>query len=114
VRWLLREGRHVIGWDPLAMGEVRAVLADKIAYAESAEHCVRASTVAVVVTALPELAAVDWTEGRHRTVVDCWRCLPPSATAQFGRYLPLGCGPDEDVRPWLEKTAGDYFRLLTS
>ena len=115
VQWLLREGRHVIGWDPLAMGEVRAVFGDKIAYAESAEHCVRASDVAVVVNALAELALVDWTAGgRDRTIVDCWRCLPPSATAHFGRYLPLGCGPNEDVRDWLEKTAGDYFRLLMS
>src|SRR3989441_2111005 len=114
VQWLLREGRHVIGWDPLATAEVRGVFGDSMAYADSVEQCVRASNIVVIVNALPELASVDWTIGYGRTVVDCWRCLHPSATAHFGRYVPLGCGPAESVRDWLERTAGDYFRLLTS
>src|SRR5205814_6118302 len=28
--WLLREGREIIGWDPMAMDEVRRVLGDRI------------------------------------------------------------------------------------
>lgn len=112
--WLLREGRHVIGWDPLAIGEVRRVLGDRMAYAETPEQCLRASDVAVIVNPLPELAAVDWSVGRDLTVVDCWRCLPAEVCAQFHSYVPLGRGPTTDVAAWLERTMGDYFRLLTS
>lgn len=112
--WLLREGRHVIGWDPLAIGEVRRVLGDRMAYAETPEQCLRASNVAVIVNPLPELAAVDWSVGRDLTVVDCWRCLPAEVCAQFHSYVPLGRGPTTDVAAWLERTMGDYFRLLTS
>jgi UDPglucose 6-dehydrogenase len=113
-RWLLQEGRQVTGWDPLAAGEMRALFGETIAYAESAEQCVLASNVVVVVNALPELVSVDWSVGQGRTVVDCWRCLPAAAISKVGRYVPLGCGPGDNVRDWLEKTAGDYFRLLTN
>ena len=78
VQWLLREGRQVIGWDPLVIPETRMIFGETMAYADSAEHCLRASNVVVVVNALAELATVDWTHGRERTVVECWRCLSPS------------------------------------
>jgi len=112
--WLVREGRQVIGWDPMAMDEVRSAIGDRIAYAETADACIKQSDVLVIANPLPELAAVDWSLARHATVVDCWRCLPTEASAQAGRYVPLGRGPATDVACWLDKMAGDYFRLLTA
>lgn len=111
---LVREGRGVIGWDPMAMDETRRVLGDRIAYASTADDCVGRSDVLVITNPLPELAAIDWSRAQHATVVDCWRCLPPDASAHAAHYVPLGCGPAGEVAPWLDKVAGDYFRLLTA
>lgn len=112
--WLLREGRSVVGWDPQAMGEVRGVLGDRIGYAASAEACLEQSNVVVITIPLPAFATLDWTAGSKALVVDGWRCLSPAAVAAVGSYLPLGKGPAEPIAPWLERTAGDQFRLLTS
>src|SRR5439155_8784679 len=101
-------------WDPMAMDEVRGVFGDRISYAGTADACLRRSDVVVVANPLPELAAVDWSLARHATVVDCWRCLPPEAGTQAGRYVALGRGPATDVACWLDRVAGDYFRLLTA
>lgn len=110
--WLTREGRRVIGWDPMAMDETRRAIGDRIAYAETGDACIRQSDVVVIANHLPELASIDWSLARRATVVDCWRCLPPQARALAGTYLPLGCGPSTDVACWLDRVAGDYFRLL--
>ncbi len=112
--WLIREGRRVVGWDPMAIGEVRQALGDRIEYAATAEECLTRSNVAVVTLPLPELANVDWSAARHVVLVDCWRCLTPEAAAAAAQYVPLGRGPGTDVAAWLEHTAGDYFHLLTS
>jgi UDPglucose 6-dehydrogenase len=112
--WLSREGRRVIGWDPLAMSEACRALGDKIACSASAEECLAASDLVVLVNPLPEFAAVDWRAGRAATIVDCWRCLPAEVTGQFRRYVPLGRGPRTDVASWLDAVGGEEFRLLVS
>jgi UDPglucose 6-dehydrogenase len=112
--WLVREGRCVIGWDPMAMDEVRRVIGDRIGYAATGNDCVKRSDVLVIANPLPELSALDWSQAQHATVVDCWRCLPPDASAQVGRYVPLGRAPEADVADWLNKIAGDYFRILSA
>ncbi|HVZ21710.1 MAG TPA: UDP binding domain-containing protein, partial [Vicinamibacterales bacterium] len=112
--WLPREGRKVIGWDPLAAGEARRVLADRIQYADTAEACLSRSRVAVVTIPLPQLAAVDWTAAASATVMDGWRCLPKTAIDACGEYIALGRGPKGNVRDWLDAVAGGYFPLLTS
>ena len=112
--WLIREGRKVIGWDPMAIPEARRALGDSIAYAESGSACLQASNLVVVTIPLPELAHVDWSAARRATIVDCWRCLPIDASKQAACYVALGRGPDTGVADWLEKAAGDYFRLLAS
>jgi UDPglucose 6-dehydrogenase len=112
--WLLREGRGVIGWDPLAEDEIRALLGCRIAYADSAAECFTQANVAVVTLPMPQLRDIDWTAARDMTVVDCWRCLPADVVRGLRRYVPLGVGPTTDVAGWLQKIAGDYFHLLTS
>jgi UDPglucose 6-dehydrogenase len=112
--WLMNEDRSVVGWDPLAEDEVRALLGARIAYADSAAECLNRSDVAVVTLPMPQLMDTDWTAARNLTVIDCWRCLPADVVRVLGRYVPLGIGPSTDVASWLEKVAGDYFHRLTS
>jgi UDPglucose 6-dehydrogenase len=112
--WLLDEGRHVIGWDPLSVGEVRRVMGDRMQYADTPEACLRASDLAIITIPMPELATVDWSAAHEATLVDCWRCLPPAAAEAAREYVALGRGPVGDVAGWLDKVAGDHFRLLTS
>jgi UDPglucose 6-dehydrogenase len=112
-RWLVREGRSVLAWDPLAADEAKRVLGSTIEYADCGDACLRADIV-VVANVLPELTHLDWAAARNAVVVDCWRCLPAAIVARVGRYAPLGRGPETDLVGWLEKTAGDSLRLLTS
>jgi UDPglucose 6-dehydrogenase len=112
--WLAREGRAVVGWDPMAMDEARRAIGERIAYAETGDECIRQSDVVVITNQLPELASFDWSLARQATVVDCWRCLPSDASARARRYVPLGRGPNTEIGGWLEKVAGDYYRLLTA
>ncbi len=112
--WLPREGRRVIGWDPLASDEVKRAVGDSIQYAGSAEACLRASKVAVVTIPMPELAGIDWRAASATTIVDGWRCLPKAAIDACHEYVALGRGPSGDVSRWLDAVAGGYFPLLTS
>jgi UDPglucose 6-dehydrogenase len=112
--WLVREGRKVIGWDPMAMDEVRRAIGDRIEYASSGDDCVKRSDVLIVANPLGELSSIDWTLARHATVVDCWRCLSADASAHAGRYVPLGRAHAADVAAWLTRVAGDAFRILSA
>lgn len=112
-RWLVREGRSVLGWDPVAMSEARQVLGDTISYAKTCEACLERSNVAVVVNPMPDLGALDWSLARG-AVVDCWRCLTPENVARISLYVPLGLGPNCDVVAWLQRVVGGYFELLTN
>jgi UDPglucose 6-dehydrogenase len=110
--WLVQEGRKVIGWDPMAMSQARRALGERIVFSETAEDCVRASSLTVIALPLPELEQIDWSAAGATTVLDCWRCAPAEAVRKAARYVALGCGPETDVASWLENTAGDHFRLL--
>lgn len=111
--WLLKEGRCVIGWDPLAIPETQAALGDRMIFATSAEGCLRQSGVAIIVNPLSDIEEIDWTVARKTTVIDCWRCLPERVTMQLQNYVPLGQGPNSDVTAWIEQSIGEYFNLLT-
>jgi UDPglucose 6-dehydrogenase len=113
-RWLIREGRSVVGWDPLAMHEARRVLGDAISYAETCQACLKLSDLAVIVNPIHDLDALDWSTAREITVVDCWRCLSPETVAQIAVYVPLGVGPNCDVAGWLKRVVGSSFELLTN
>jgi len=112
--WLAHDARKVIGWDPLATDEARRVLGGRIEYAESAEACLRASNVAVVTIPNKELRTIDWTAAAGTTLIDCWRCLPPTAIAACREYVALGRTPPSDVADWLAQTTGGRFPLLTT
>jgi len=110
--WLAAEGRRVIGWDPLAMAEVRNVLGDAIGYAGSAEDCLAQSSVAIVINPMKEFAAIDWSAAANTRVLDPWRCLAPAAVEKIGTYVALGQGGDNSVRDWLTGDLQERMRLL--
>lgn len=110
--WLAAEGRSVIGWDPLAMAEVRKVLGDVIAYAPTAEACLSRSHVAIIINPMKEFADVDWSAAGKTRVLDPWRCLAPEAVVKIGTYTALGRGTDRSVHDWLSGELQERMRLL--
>ena len=110
--WLAAEGRRIIGWDPLAMAEVRKVLGDAISYAASAEDCLAQSSVAIVINPMKELAGFDWSAAANTRVLDPWRCLAPTAVEKIGTYVALGQGSDHSVRDWVSGELKERMRLL--
>jgi len=110
--WLAAEGRRVIGWDPLAMAEVRKVLGDAISYAASVEDCLAQSSVAIVINPMKELAGFDWSAAANTRVLDPWRCLAPTAVEKIGTYVALGQGSDHSVRDWVSGELKERMRLL--
>jgi UDPglucose 6-dehydrogenase len=111
--WLVKEGRPVIGWDPLAISETCNLIGDRIGYASSPLDCLERSDVVVIVNPLREVKEIDWPAFAGTTVIDCWRCLPPANAAQLRHYIPLGHGPDRDFGAWAGQTVGEYFDFLT-
>ncbi len=111
--WLAAEGRRVIAWDPLAMREAHAVLAEQVSFADTGDDCLAQSSVVVIVNAMPELRQLDWARAQDRPVVDCWRCLQPEQVAALHDYRPLGCGPAGDSQTLLDKVDPSRLRLMT-
>jgi UDPglucose 6-dehydrogenase len=56
---LLAEGAHVVGYDPLAMDNMRAIL-PSLEYAPSALEALKEADACVLVTEWSELLALDW------------------------------------------------------
>jgi UDPglucose 6-dehydrogenase len=112
--WLAAEGRRVIGWDPLAAGEVRKVLGSVIEYAPSAEQCLAQSSVAIVINPMKEFDAIDWSAAAKTRVLDPWRCLAPEAVKKTATYVALGQGDGRSVRDWLSGELSDHMRLLNA
>jgi len=110
--WLAAEGRHVIGWDPMATDEVRAALGDRIAYATAPEQVLAASDVTVVAMPVPELQRIDWSQAGDRAVVDCWRAVPDAARRKLKGYLALGHGAETPLGPWIAERMGNRFDVL--
>lgn len=92
VRWLLAEKRSIVVWDPLAIGEVRSVLGDRVEYAQEANECLEAVSTVVIVNDIKEISEMDWSLASSITVIDCWRCLNASQQKLVGKYIPLGFG----------------------
>lgn len=91
---LLGLGRRVMVYDPLALEEARAVLGDRVAYAESVLDCVEC--VDIVVLMHPDydlLGAVPVDMLRDKIIVDPWRLL--AFNGPRDGYYPLGIGPRE-------------------
>lgn len=77
---LLAEGHSVVAFDPKALEAAQARLRGRLQGAESADDCVRAANLIVVMTPWPAFRSIAPAAferpGRRATVIDCWRILP--------------------------------------
>jgi len=77
---LLAEGHAVVAFDPKALEAAQARLRGRLQGAASADACVRAADVIVVMTPWPAFRSLGpgafERPGRRMTVIDCWRILP--------------------------------------
>ena len=111
-RTLIKAGKKVIVYDPVAIQNAKRVLLEKVSYADSTIQCVGQSDVVIVMT--------PWEEFRHlklssfarprmpRILIDCWRLyydqkdqMPPGL-----KYQPLGV--------WPSKKGHQYSKICTS
>jgi UDPglucose 6-dehydrogenase len=92
---LLVEGHAVVAYDPKALEAAQSHLRGRLVAAESAEACVRAADIVVVLTPWPAFralrASVFEKPGRRMTVIDCWRILP-DAVRQAADLVYVGKG----------------------
>jgi len=100
VETLLRAGARIQGYDPVAQATARARWQDpRVTIGATAEEALTGADAAVVVTAWPAFAALDWAGLRSRMmrpiVVDGRRVLDRAALERAGyQYLCLGRQPD--------------------
>lgn len=91
--YLLGIERAVIVYDPLPLARdiARASLGDRVAYADSAEACVEAADVVVLMHLDYDLlSAVPMDLLRKKTIIDPWRLL--AFNGPRADYYPLGVG----------------------
>lgn len=91
---LVAMGRRLVVYDPEAMPLARTRLGDAVAFAASAEGCIAAAQLLVVMTPWAEfrtLPPVAFRSTPRRTVIDAWRVLP-STVADVADLLYLGHG----------------------
>lgn len=94
VRRMADYGRRVIVYDPLALDEARAILGDRVDYAESVEDCVSRADVVVLMHsdyALVKAPPIVWDT---KTVIDPWQ-YAGWLEDECAIYFPLGIGPRE-------------------
>jgi UDPglucose 6-dehydrogenase len=95
VQRLLDEGHQVIAYDPKALDTAQSVLRRPFRAAESAEACVRAASIVVVMTPWPEFRSVPtdaFVRPRRLTVIDCWRLLAREEVGRVADLIYLGQG----------------------
>jgi UDPglucose 6-dehydrogenase len=88
---LLGLGRDLIVYDPLALDEARAVLGDRVAYAESETECIGRADIVVLMH--PVGNHVD--PSTAPIVIDPWRLL--AFNGPRDGYYPLGIGPQSEA-----------------
>lgn len=100
-RRLDERGVAVVAHDPAAMATAKPHLPPAVELARTAQACVEACDLAVLVTpwaVYRSLPPAVWARpGRPRTVVDCWRLVPSLAGIDGVDYVSLGTGPGTPV-----------------
>ena len=93
---LLADSLSVVVYDPAGMENARNQLTGAVAFAKSAEECIRFTDVLVLATPWEEFANLSvksWQRpGVPRTVIDCWRILDRGIYNAVVNYIPLGIG----------------------
>jgi UDPglucose 6-dehydrogenase len=92
---LIAEGHEVIAYDPKALNDAQAALSGSMVGAQSAEECVRRSSLVVVMTPWPEFRAIPltaFTRPQRLTVIDCWRLFAREEVGTVADLIYLGQG----------------------
>ena len=95
VERLLDEGHDVVAFDPKALASAQAAVRRPFKAAGSAEDCVRAASLVVVMTPWPEFRAVPadaFARAPRLTVIDCWRLLSREEIGAVADVVYLGHG----------------------
>jgi UDPglucose 6-dehydrogenase len=97
---LLARGHQVVAYDPKALANAQAEVKTPFTAAATAEACVRAAAVLVVMTPWPEFRALPaeaFARPSRRTVIDCWRVLSREEVGAVANLQYLGMGAAESV-----------------
>jgi UDPglucose 6-dehydrogenase len=98
---LAEEGHEVIAFDPKALESAQATVRRPFHAATSAEACVRAASLVVVMTPWPEFRAVPadaFARTPRLTVIDCWRLLSREEIGAVADVVYLGRGAVQPAR----------------
>jgi len=101
-RRLAAEGYSLIVFDSLALDNVRLVLRDEVAYADSVTDCLSAADAVIIANPGEEFRKLHASDFPRReepvAVFDCWRILQHELSrCDWVRYVPFGVGDDEVV-----------------
>jgi len=100
VERLLARGHEVVAYDPKALPEAQAAIKRPFTAATSAEACVRAASIVVVMTPWPEFRAIPvdaFARSSRMSVIDCWRVLSREEYAGVADLAYLGVGATDPV-----------------
>ncbi len=90
---MAEEGLRVTVYDPFGMRNAERVLEQAVAYARSAEECIRKAELVVIATPWDEFKALRPRQFAHnprRVVFDCWRILPAEEMRAVTDYVTIG------------------------
>jgi UDPglucose 6-dehydrogenase len=94
---LVTAGYRVVVYDPAAMDNARAVLKDRVVYAQSMEACAAEAGSLVIATPWRQFQSLRPQHLRpsnpRPVVFDWWRLLPPAVFESSSRYFACGRGP---------------------
>lgn len=83
-------------YDPLAMGNGRRVLGDRVNYAASTKDALTKADLCILAMPWDEFKNLKASEMRrwmrHTMVIDCWRCLHPDEARRLNTYVATGMG----------------------
>ncbi len=87
---LSENGRRVMVYDPVAMGEARKVLDDRVEYAPSVEACLERADVVVITVPWAEFSRIEnIRSAKSPVVIDGWRLLTSNSRPN---YTGIGIG----------------------
>jgi UDPglucose 6-dehydrogenase len=99
IKRLLEEGADIIAYDPVAVPNAKAILGDRIAYAQSASECLDNADCCMIVTEwdeFRELKPEDFMRNmRNPVVIDGRRMYDPQLFSGKLKYAAIGLGKNK-------------------
>ena len=97
INYLLSEGAEVIAYDPVANLSTKAILGEKIEYADSALDCIKNTDCCILVTEwieFKQLKPKDFKENMKQPIlIDGRRIYNPSEYQKIIKFEAIGLGP---------------------